>query len=155
MLECTGRIPLENKGLMTPAVEVGTLLADGPQLSRHASFLGSPHGMTDLCRSIKIHPSHPNQEQLWRSAELSSCLTAWLLLRCRFASLTFVVISRTLSNKRSASNTELASLLTSSCCKTQNQGLWKSDQHLLCFLNTPLFFHPLWSTPVITFLLAK
>ena len=56
--------------------------------------------MTDLCGKVKIHPSHPNQGQLWWSAQPLSYITAQLLLCRLLPSLPLVSIPRSLPNNR-------------------------------------------------------
>ena len=67
--------------------------------SRLTPFSGSPHQMTDLCGKVKIHPSHPNQGQLWWSTQPSSYITAQLLCRL-LHSLPLVFIPRSLPINR-------------------------------------------------------
>ena len=56
--------------------------------------------MTDLCGKVKIHPSHPNQGQLWWSAQPLSYITAQLLYCRLLPSLPLVSIPRSLPNNR-------------------------------------------------------
>lgn len=56
--------------------------------------------MTDVCGKVKIHSSHPNQGQLWWSAQPLSYITAQLLLCRLLPSLPSVSIPRSLPNNR-------------------------------------------------------
>lgn len=68
-----------------------------PQAWPLMPLLGSPHQITDLGGKMKIHPSSPNQGQLWWSAQPVSYITAQLLCRL-LPSFPLVSISRSPPN---------------------------------------------------------